>query len=167
MKKSIENVVTLEKFQKACKDCHSVSTIIKFILWALTAICMFAIIDAVSNGTNDKACEYALDFVMILTASLSFNFITAILRSLKNSSTPFTYDIADKFSGLSNIITFGFLVYLICEIIMMFTPYKDTLFDSRSGFAYCGYLALYYLCKGFEYIFNYGATLQQQSDETL
>ena len=167
MKKSIENRITLEKFQKACKDCHSVSEIIKYILWALEAFSTVAVISAVSNGTYDKACEYVLDFVMIVTAALSFNFIAAILRSMKNSPTPFTYDISDKFIGLSNIITFGFVVYLICEIIMMFTPYKDTIFDSRSGFTTCGYLAAYYLCKGFEYIFNYGATLQQQSDETL
>ena len=167
MKKSIENIITPEKFQKACKDCHLTSEIIKFILWALTAISIVAVISAVSGGTNEKACEYALDFIMLLTASLSFNFITAILRNMKSSATPFKYNISDKFNGLSNIISLGFSVYLIFEIIMMFTPYKDTIFDSRSGFTTCGYLAAYYLCKGFEYIFNYGATLQQQSNETL
>ena len=167
MKNSNNGIITQEKFYKLCHDGYNGSNILRAVLWILTAGSLICIFGSASQGNKDDVFKFIAFFINLLAVSIAFNFIVAIFDRLRKSPTPFTYDIADKFRGISNILLMGFAVYIVYAIIILvFSTHKQVLTDYNL-FITIGYIAADMITKCFEYIFSYGAALQQQADETL
>ena len=103
--------------------------------------------------------------------SIAFNHARKIFDVFKSGESPFRYDVADKMKGAAtaiisaNLINFAIgLVYFAVGGFMKLN--NGEVFEMDFNFD-LGSLILGILIYAFSYVFNYGAKLQQESDETL
>lgn len=167
---------TLEEEKKSfielCKIFHSCSIILKVfcavLLAGLFALMIFALIKGKGQMTAlTLLVEGAVFFGTIIA---SMNFISAIVKKLKDGETPFRYDIGDKIKGAGlSLCSGGFLGFLaIFFTSTLANPTDDIgLFTVVFFVGYCGFGIVGAVVTMFSYIFNYGCKLQQESDETV
>lgn len=163
------SVYTPEEFRKSC-ECSEKACMIGAVLFALIALCglMIPIYSAV-NHTGNWAGSL-LGGMEMLTIAFAANFASKIFRSMKLNGTPFTYDIADKIKGLSQIIEICSIVCFAVSLIIRLTGNGDLITSDSCVepgvfflLAWIMGLFLNALAKAFDH----GAQLQQESDETL
>jgi len=105
---------------------------------------------------------YALVFFVLS------NFMRQLFKRLKESDTPFRYDIADKMKGAAGVLTFGALagmiLFIICILFFNTSAHPDFLIVQSVNLVI---LVIGMILQTFALIFEYGCKLQQESDETL
>lgn len=176
MKKAIDVAKrTLEEEKKSfielCKIFHNCSIILKVfcavLLTGMFALMIFALIKGKEQST--ALALFINGAVFFGTIIVSMNFISAIVKKLKDGETPFRYDIGDKIkaAGLS-LCSGGFLGFLAIFFASAFADTTDIgLFIVVFFVGYCGFGIVGAVVTMFSYIFNYGCRLQQESDETV
>lgn len=160
---------TTDEFKKYCSD-SEIGWLLGSIIIVLISLCGFAtIIYSIRNGKGNWA-DGLFGGIELLTVALSFNFTSKIFRSMKKTGSPFSYDIADKIKGLSMTIEIGGFVCFILSVIIKAAGYKELVADisciEPSTF-FILTLAFSVFFDSMAKTYDYGAELQQQSDETL
>ena len=184
MKKTVDvNAVTLEKekesFVKTNKGLHLVFTVLQ-VLSLMTAILtsimlIMAGIIAVFKISDSISFPDIYPTLTLLVISvcyfIAFNHARKIFDIFKSGESPFRYDVADKMKGaataiiVANLINFAIgLVYFAVGGFIKLN--NDEFFEMEFKFD-LGSFILGILIYAFSYVFNYGAKLQQESDETL
>lgn len=176
MKKAIDvNDRTLEMEKKdfilVCKIFHACSIVLRALCGILIAGLLALLIFAVINGKElSAALALCLDGTIFLgTIIVGMNFMSAIVKKLKDGETPFRYDIADKIKGAGfAVCTGGFLGFLTSPLTSTALNNADLgTFTVIFFVGYCGFCIVGSIILMFAYIFNYGCKLQQESDETV
>ena len=184
MKKTVDvNAITLEKekesFVKTTKGLHSVFTVLQVLslmLAIMTSIMlvMTGIIAVFKISDSFSFPDIYLTLTLLVISVcyfIAFNHARKIFDIFKSGESPFRYDVADKMKGAAtaiiaaNLINFAIgLIYLAVGGFMKLS--NDEVFEMAIKFD-LGSLILGILIYAFSYVFNYGAKLQQESDETL
>ncbi len=176
MKKTIdvnERTLEMEKkdFIEACKIFHVCSIILKILCAVLMAGLFALLILAVINGKEQStALAMCLSGTIFLgTIIVAMNFMSAIVKKLKDGETPFRYDIADKIKGAGfAVCSGGFLGFMTSPLTSTALNNADLgTFTVTFFVGYCGFCIVGSVILMFAYIFNYGCKLQQESDETV
>ena len=161
---------TTDEFRKNCKS-NSTICFIGAVVLVLIALCglMIPVYFAINQRGNWAGS--LLGGLEVLTVALGFYSVSKIFRSMSIAGSPFSYDIADKIMGLSLILEIGSTVCFVAAMIMRFTGHGDLIYPSSCGvepgtFFLLAWAAAY-LCTALAKVFDHGAKLQKESDETL
>ena len=159
---------TAETFRKHCKS-NSTAYIIGAVILALIALCGLA--TPVYLMINHKGnIADVIGGMELLTVALAFHFISRIFRSMSIAGSPFSYDIADKIMGLSQIIKIGATACFAVSLLMRLTGHGDLVDSSACVDPGIFFLLAWTVAAFFSALakaFDHGAQLQQESDETL
>ena len=184
MKKTIDVLErTLEKekesFVKTNKGLHLVFTVfqvLSLMMAIMTSIMLvmtgIIAVFKISDSIRFPDVYPTLTLLVISVCYfIAFNHARKIFDIFKNGESPFRYDVADKMKGAAtaiiaaNLINFAIgLVYFAVGGFMKLN--NAEVFEMEFKFDLGG-LILGILIYAFSYVFNYGAKLQQESDETL
>lgn len=184
MKKTVDvNAITLEKekesFVKTNKGLHLVFTVLQILSLMLAITTSIMLIMAGINAVFEISDSIRFpdvystltDMVTFVCYFIAFNHAEKIFRIFKSGESPFRYDVADKMKGaataiiVANLINFAIgLVYFAVGGFIKLN--NDEFFEMEFNFD-LGSFILGILIYAFSYVFNYGAKLQQESDETL
>ena len=159
---------TTEEFKKSCKS-NSTICFIGAIVLAMIAVCgLFTPIYCLIQDRGNIAD--VIGGLEVLTIALGFNFASKIFRSMSIVGSPFSYDIADKIMGLSQILEIGSAVCFAAAIVIRVTGHGD-LIDSSAcvdpGIFFLFTWAIASFFSALAKAFDHGAKLQQEADETL
>ena len=159
---------TTDEFRKSCKS-NSTTCFIGAIVLAMIAVCgLFTPIYCLIQDRGNIAD--VIGGLEILTIALGFNFASKIFRSMSIVGSPFSYDIADKIMGLSQILEIGSAVCFAAAIVIRVTGHGD-LIDSSAcvdpGIFFLFTWAIASFFSALAKAFDHGAKLQQEADETL
>ncbi len=159
---------TTEEFKKSCKS-NSTICFIGAIVLAMIAVCgLFTPIYCLMQDRGNIAD--VIGGLEILTIALGFNFASKIFRSMSIVGSPFSYDIADKIMGLSQILEIGSALCFAAAIVIRVTGHGD-LIDSSAcvdpGIFFLFTWAIASFFSALAKAFDHGAKLQQEADETL
>ncbi|MBP7186709.1 MAG: hypothetical protein KBA55_08120 [Ruminococcus sp.] len=159
---------TTEEFKKSCKS-NSTICFIGAIVLAMIAICgLFTPIYCLMQDRGNIAD--VIGGLEILTIALGFNFASKIFRSMSIVGSPFSYDIADKIMGLSQILEIGSALCFAAAIVIRVTGHGDLIDSSASVDPGIFFLFTWAIASFFSALakaFDHGAKLQQEADETL
>lgn len=159
---------TTDEFRKSCKS-NSTICFIGAIVLAMIAVCgLFTPIYCLMQDRGNIAD--VIGGLEVLTIALGFNFASKIFRSMSIVGSPFSYDIADKIMGLSQILEIGSAVCFAAAIVIRVTGHGD-LIDSSAcvdpGIFFLFTWAIASFFSALAKAFDHGAKLQQEADETL
>ena len=172
MKKAVDvNARTLQMekkdFIEVCKVFHICSIILKVLCAVLIAGLFALVILAIINGKEQSTAlaMFISGVVFFGTIIIAMNFVSSIVKKLKDGETPFRYDIGDKIKGAgSSLCSGGFSGFLLTAFT---SAHNLGLFTVVFFVGYCGFCIVGAVVLMFSYIFNYGCKLQQESDETV
>ena len=184
MNKTVDvNAVTLEKekksFVKTNKVLHFVFIVLQILTLMLAIMTSIMLVMTGINAVFEFSDSISFpDIYLTLTLLvisvcyfIAFNHARKIFDIFKSGESPFRYDVADKMKGAAtaiiaaNLINFAIgLIYLAVGGFMKLS--NDESFEIVINLD-LGSLILGILIYAFSYVFNYGAKLQQESDETL
>lgn len=184
MNKTVDaNAITLEKekesFVKTNKVLHLVFIVLQILSLMLAIMTSIVLVMMGINNVFKISDSFSFpDIYLTLTLMvisvcyfIAFNHARKIFDIFKSGESPFRYDVADKMKGAAtaiiaaNLINFAIgLIYLAVGGFMKLS--NDEFFEMEINFD-LGSLILGILIYAFSYVFNYGAKLQQESDETL
>ena len=184
MKKTVDaNAITLEKekesFVKTNKVLHFVFIVLQILSLMLAIMTSIMLVMTGINAVFEFSDSISFpDVYLTLTLLvisvgyfIAFNHARKIFDVFKSGESPFRYDVADKMKGAAtaiisaNLINFAIgLVYFAVGGFMKLS--NGEVFEMEFNFD-LGSLILGILIYAFSYVFNYGAKLQQESDETL
>ena len=168
-----------ESFVKTNKVLHFVFIVLQILSLMLAIMTSIMLIMAGANEVFEISDSFSFpDIYQTLTLLIisvgyfiAFNHARKIFDIFKSGESPFRYDVADKMKGAAtaiisaNLINFAIgLVYFAVGGFMKLN--NDEVFEMTINFD-LGSLVLGILIYAFSYVFNYGAKLQQESDETL
>ena len=159
---------TTDEFKKSCKS-NSTICFIGAIVLAIIAVCgLFTPIYCLMQDRGNIAD--VIGGLEILTIALGFNFASKIFRSMSIVGSPFSYDIADKIMGLSQILEIGSGLCFAAAMVIRVTGHGD-LIDSSAcvdpGIFFLFTWAIASFFSALAKAFDHGAKLQQEADETL
>ena len=159
---------TTEEFKKSCKS-NSTICFIGAIVMAIIAVCgLFTPIYCLMQDRGNIAD--VIGGLEVLTIALGFNFASKIFRSMSIVGSPFSYDIADKIMGLSQILEIGSAVCFAAAIVIRVTGHGDLIDSSvcvEPGIFFLFTWAIASFFSALAKAFDHGAKLQQEADETL
>jgi hypothetical protein len=160
---------TTEEFKKSCKS-NSTICFIGAVVLVLIALCglMIPVYFAINQRGNWAGS--LLGGLEVLTVALGFYSVSKIFRSMSIVGSPFSYDIADKIMGLSLILEIGSTVCFVASMVIRVTGHGDLIDPSscfEPGIFFLLVWAAAYLCTALAKVFDHGAKLQKESDETL
>lgn len=159
---------TDEKFRKLCKN-NSTAYLIGAVILALVAVCGLAAPVYLKLNHRGNIADI-IGGMELLTVALAFHFVSRIFRNMGIVGSPFSYDIADKIMGLSQIIEIGATVSFAVSLIIRFTGHGDLIDSSACVDPGIFFLLAWTAASFFSVLakaFDHGAQLQQESDETL
>ena len=159
---------TTDEFRKNCKS-YSTICFIGAIVMAIIAVCgLFTPIYCLIQDRGNIAD--VIGGLEVLTIALGFNFASKIFRSMSIVGSPFSYDIADKIMGLSQILEIGSGLCFNAAMVIRVTGHGD-LIDSSAcvepGIFFLFTWAIASFFSALAKAFDHGAKLQQEADETL
>ncbi|MBR3970142.1 MAG: DUF2975 domain-containing protein [Ruminococcus sp.] len=184
MNKTVDvNTIALEKekksFVKTNKVLHFVFIVLQILSLMLAIMTSIMLVMMGINAVFKISDSFSFpDIYLTLTLMvisvcyfIAFNHARKIFDIFKSGESPFRYDVADKMKGAAtaiiaaNLINFAIgLVYFTVGGFMKLN--NDEVFEMTINFD-LGNFILGILIYAFSYVFNYGAKLQQESDETL
>ena len=168
-----------ESFVKTNKVLHLVFIVLQILSLMLAIMTSIMLVMMGINNVFKISDSFSFpDIYLTLTLMvisvcyfIAFNHARKIFDIFKSGESPFRYDVADKMKGAAtaiisaNLINFAIgLVYFAVGGFMKLS--NDESFEIVINFD-LGSLILGILIYAFSYVFNYGAKLQQESDETL
>lgn len=168
-----------ESFVKTNKVLHFVFIVLQILSLMLAIMTsMMLIIMGIASVFGFADSKEIFDVYLTLTLLvisvcyfIAFNHARNIFNIFKSGESPFRYDVADKMKGAAtaiiaaNLINFAInLIYFAAVGFMKLN--NDEAFEMAINFD-LGNFILGILIYAFSYVFNYGAKLQQESDETL
>ena len=168
-----------ESFVKTNKVLHFVFIVLQILSLMLAIMTSIMLVMMGINNVFKISDSFSFpDIYLTLTLMvisvcyfIAFNHARKIFDIFKSGESPFRYDVADKMKGAAtaiiaaNLINFAIgLIYLAVGGFMKLS--NDESFEIVINFD-LGSLILGILIYAFSYVFNYGAKLQQESDETL
>lgn len=168
-----------ESFVKTNKVLHFVFIVLQILSLMLAIMTSIMLIMAGANEVFEISDSISFpDIYQTLTLLvisvcyfIAFNHAEKIFRIFKSGESPFRYDVADKMKGAATAIIAANLINFAIELIYFAVVgfmkiNNDEAFEMAIKFDF-GNLILGIMIYAFSYVFNYGAKLQQESDETL
>ncbi len=163
-----------QSFQKTCKGfwvfsnvCRIVMSVcvVLLLLCAVLALCGVA---EMQEEMGEGVLAVVFGCVVLAGFCVALNFGVDVFRILKDSDTPFRYDVADKLKGAGITLTVtGAAAFVLNVAVHMLSLESNEFYADIGGFPDASTLAFGLALMALAYVFNYGCKLQREYDETL
>lgn len=162
-----QEVISEQRYRAICRNIYGYVLGGNIVFGILSVILFVAVIGQLIEGKDGMWSTLFIAYYALVFFLLS-NFMRLLFKRLKESDTPFRYDIADKMKGAAGVLTFGSLAGMVLFIVYMLFFYSAALPDFFIvQTVNIVILVIGMILQAFALIFEYGCKLQQESDETL
>lgn len=166
----------LHRLKKVCRYASKVLTVGYVVLFVLAVA---TLITGIASFFSDDVYKFILDFtraadgekitviaafveatVIFLVGSITVERTNKIVKSIEGEHSPFTQKNAD-------IMMFMCYMYIVTAVVILVLEYLARKSISLSIFAFLALLFVAVVIYALKLVFQYGAILQKESDETL